>query len=412
GTTGSSLLDTSDTVSVGGDTVGRLVRPADRLHRPTPGPMLRALNGSVPRTLEGYLWGRMTTGSAVQTAWVLLFPFTLANVAAWMLPPVDPGSTAARVFGSCCRALLRLAALLLTMLLVTQLAVITLELLAAQCLAPETACLQVAPTWLGATSSRQIIGLLPIAAIILLLHRVAGKRWRPRDDGGAGSTDRHDETGSSPGANRRDPPGTGALRHVHTTGTLAALTVLMCGGPLTVPEDVGARVMWLSGIVLSGLAAVTAVTRPPRTAGEVAGRTVVAISAAAAVASAMIGAPLRSNASSHGMSGTNSTVETLAGALALVCALVALALVAAALLARKYWRDQPKRLRPWAGGWAAAPTLVLACLLGGGFGAGAAVVVRQLVGDTGLRLPESYTLITVLWGAALAVAILLSLAGF
>src|SRR5699024_4208416 len=100
GTTGSSLLDTSDTVSVGGDTVGRLVRPADRLHRPTPGPMLRALSGSVPRTLEGYLWGRMTTGSAAQTAWVLLFPFTLANVAAWMLPPVDPTSTAARVFGS------------------------------------------------------------------------------------------------------------------------------------------------------------------------------------------------------------------------------------------------------------------------------------------------------------------------
>src|SRR5699024_11213940 len=171
GTTGASLLDTSDTVSVGGDTVGRLVRPADRLHRPTPGPMLRALSGSVPRTLEGYLWGRMTTGSAAQTAWVLLFPFTLANVAAWMLPPVDPTSTAARVFGSCCRALWRLAALWPTMVLGTRLAVITLELLAAQCLAPETACLQVAPSWLNATSSREIIGLLPIAAIILLLHR-------------------------------------------------------------------------------------------------------------------------------------------------------------------------------------------------------------------------------------------------
>ena len=412
GTTGSSLLDTSDTVSVGGDTVGRLVRPADRLHRPTPGPMLRALSGSVPRTLEGYLWGRMTTGSAAQTAWVLLFPFTLANVAAWMLPPVDPTSTAARVFGSCCRALLRLAALLLTMLLVTQLAVITLELLAAQCLAPETACLQVAPSWLNATSSREIIGLLPIAAIILLLHRVGGTRWRPRDDAGPESTGPSEATEPVPGAILRERPGTGALRHVHTTGTLAALTVLMCGGPLTVPQDNGIRVMWLSGLVLFGLAAATAMTRPPRVAGEAAGWTAVAIAAAAAVTAAVIGAPLGSNASSHGMSGTNSTVEALAGSLVLVCALFALVLVPAALLARTYWRDQPKRLRPWAGGWAAAPTLVLACLLGGGFGAGSAVAVRQLVGDTGLRLPESYTLITMLWGAALAVAILLALAGF
>src|SRR5699024_11832760 len=114
--------------------------------------------------------------------------------------------------------------------------------------------------------------------------------WRPRDDAGPESTGPSEATEPVPGAILRERPGTGALRHVHTTGTLAALTVLMCGGPLTVPQDNGIRVMWLSGLVLVGLAAATAMTRPPRVAGEAAGWTAVAIAAAAAVTAAVIGA--------------------------------------------------------------------------------------------------------------------------
>src|SRR5699024_4102903 len=260
GTTGASLLDTSDTVDVAGDTVGRLVRPADRLHRPSPGPMLRAGSGSVPRTLEGYLWGRMTTGSIAQTTWVLLFPFTLANVAAWMLPPVDPDSRTARTLGVCCRALLRLAALLLTMLLVAQLAVLTLEMLAAKCLAPNSPCLPSAASWLSTTPAREVIGLLPLAMIIMLLHRVSGTRWRPHNEARSESSPRTEgrqPSGPMPGVGFHEHPGAGALRHVHTTGTLGVLTVFMTGGPLTVPHDTGTRVMWLSGFALCTIAVVT-----------------------------------------------------------------------------------------------------------------------------------------------------------
>lgn len=409
GTTGRSLLDTMDTVNVAGDTVGTLVRPADRLHRPAPGPMLRALGGSVPRTLEGYLWGRMTTGSAAQTAWVLLFPFTLANVAAWMLPPVDTSSTTAKVLTACCRALLRLASLLLTILLVTQLAVITLELLAAQCLAPDSPCLSTAPAWLTAPASREIVGLLPIGAVIFLLHRVSNTRWRPRSDT-LPKTSEH--THPTPGAQLREAPGFHTLRHVHTTGTLAALTVLMCGGPLAAPDNTGVFTMWLSGLALLGLTFLAAMTKPPRRGGEIAGWISVTIGTGIALATAVISTPLGATGGTPGVSGTDSTVEGLAGSLVVVCTLFALILAPSALLARRNWRDRPRRLRPWAGGWAAAPTLVLACLLGGGFGAGSAVALRQLVSDPTLRLPDSYTLITILWGASLAVAILLALAGF
>src|SRR5699024_2246399 len=189
------------------------------------------------------------------------------------------------------------------------------------------------------------------------------------------------------------------------------LTVFMSGGPVTVPHDTGTRVMWLSGFALCTIAVVTAVTRPPQRGGEGAGWTAVALGSAAALTTALIGRPLRTTAADHTLSGSNSTVEVLAGSLVLACVLFAMVLLPAALLGRKQWRDQPKRLRPWMGGWAAAPTLVLACLLGGGFGAGAAVAVRQLLGAPGLRLPESYTLITMLWGAALVVAALLAVAG-
>jgi hypothetical protein len=64
------------------------------------------------------------------------------------------------------------------------------------------------------------------------------------------------------------------------------------------------------------------------------------------------------------------------------------------------------------GGWAAAPVLALAVLLGGGFGAGLAIALRRLAGASALRLPDSYTPVTVLWGGGLGLAAVLGLLGF
>jgi hypothetical protein len=67
-------------------------------------------------------------------------------------------------------------------------------------------------------------------------------------------------------------------------------------------------------------------------------------------------------------------------------------------------------LRPWAGGWLAAPFMTLAALLGGGFGAGVGILARRLL-DERLALPHGYAFLTLVWGVAgvLAAAVVIVL---
>src|SRR3954466_484036 len=88
GTTPQSLVDAVAAVDVAGDGMGRIVRPADRLRRPGPGPVLQAEGRPITRVVEGYVWGAMTSGGWAKATRAVLLPFSLANVAHWMLPPV------------------------------------------------------------------------------------------------------------------------------------------------------------------------------------------------------------------------------------------------------------------------------------------------------------------------------------
>ena len=70
--------------------------PQDLLGEPRPGGLVRvggdgksAFFGRVRdgRLVEGYAWGPLTSSGLVQPLWIFLLPFTLLNVAGWMLPP-------------------------------------------------------------------------------------------------------------------------------------------------------------------------------------------------------------------------------------------------------------------------------------------------------------------------------------
>ncbi|MGH3493961.1 MAG: hypothetical protein ACRDQ1_12090, partial [Sciscionella sp.] len=183
GTTPEAMVDAAEAVDVAGDGVGRFVRPADRLRRPAPGPVLQIAGRSTPRVVEGYLWSRMTSGGAAKAIWALLFPFSLANMSYWMLPPVPQGNRLASSLGVLLRSLLRLAALLLTVLLLSQLATFSLDLLAAQCLSPHhPRCLsQVSLDVRTLPWLRALLGTVPIAIAVLVLHQVSTVEWKARE---------------------------------------------------------------------------------------------------------------------------------------------------------------------------------------------------------------------------------------
>ncbi len=63
----------TETVRVAGDEAsGFYVRPID--------------HGEEGSVVEGFVWGKLTSGSLAQALWIFLLPFTLFNVANWMYP--------------------------------------------------------------------------------------------------------------------------------------------------------------------------------------------------------------------------------------------------------------------------------------------------------------------------------------
>jgi hypothetical protein len=345
----------------------------------------------------------MTSGGAAKATWALLFPFSLANVAYWMLPPVPEGSRLAALLGGLCRGLLRVAALLLTMLLISQLAVVSLDLLAGQCLDRASACLAAMPSWTRTSAGvRTAIGLLPPLVVIFVLNRVSSTNWAVRADAPG------PPKAGLPGHELVADPDAPGLRGLHTIAALACVALLALGGPFRIPGDVLGIVAWVCALALlvATLLAAAAGGGAGRT-GTWARRSLMGFALAVLLAAAVHPPAFAKS----GLAGTNAMVEGLGAALLVITVLFGVLLAPAALLARRTWKALPKRLRPWAGGWAAAPTLVLAGLLGGGFGAGLTVAVRGLLSED-LHLPDTYLLITVLWGAGLALAVMLGLLGF
>jgi hypothetical protein len=388
GTTPESLVDAVVAVDVAGDGVGRLVRPADRLRRPAPGPVLQAGGRPVPRTVEGYLWSAMTSGGAAKAAWALLLPFSLANMAHWMLPPTG------RLLGGTLRSLVRLAALVLTMLLVTQLTVVSLDLVAGQ--------------WLDQFSPlqpwRAPIGLAPVLIVVAVLHKLSAVDWKVHKPSPAPRRD------LLPGARIAADPDAPALHVLHATAGLASAALLATGGPFGPSSD---RVFaaWVGAWALIGVSVLITLALDAPTEGRWfkpwARRLLVVVTLLEFCAAALTPMP------SHGqhLPGTDPTVESIAAVLGLVCIAFGLVLVPAALLARGGWSELPASLRPWAGGWMAAPVLMLAALLGGGFGAGVAITVQKALGDDALQLPPGYRYVTTLWGIAAVLAVVVGLIG-
>jgi hypothetical protein len=184
GTPPEELIGRSAVVRVAGNRTVGFHRPEDADQRTDD--VAGAPLGSGPY-LEGYNWGGLTSGAAARALWLLLLPFTLANVTLRMRPAaVDPdnpnGAAAAgeRVLG----LVLRLFGLSLTGTLLLGVCGVSLDLVGWQCGSPRATALGscaklprllafVLPASLHAGQRIAIAALLPTLLLLLLWYLAA-----------------------------------------------------------------------------------------------------------------------------------------------------------------------------------------------------------------------------------------------
>ncbi|MGN9784497.1 hypothetical protein ACTMTF_23885 [Nonomuraea sp. ZG12] len=138
------------------------------------------------RHREAYAWGGLTSGGRTIALWLLLLPFSMANLAYFMLPRPDGG----RRLRHTVEAAQRLFALLLTGTLVGALVRASVDLVGWQCTAAGRACAREgAPVWVhwmsqlwGTEESRRlaVTALVPLA-VVGVLWAIARRTWR-RDE--------------------------------------------------------------------------------------------------------------------------------------------------------------------------------------------------------------------------------------
>lgn len=142
GTTPEALLDRHDVHQVGGDAIAGFYCPTIEEQRVDAAPNPLAAKQERAPMLEGYNWGGLTSGSAGRAFWLVLLPFTLAN----LVPRARPLSSSAMgvwliwYFS-------RVLALTLTALFVLAAAGIGQDLIGWQC-ARTPSCQKASPHWI------------------------------------------------------------------------------------------------------------------------------------------------------------------------------------------------------------------------------------------------------------------------
>jgi hypothetical protein len=133
--------------------------------------------------LEAFIWGGLTSRAALQALWLPLLPFSLVNLAHWMLPPYYTTHFCSKKFSYAAISLLRVLGLSFTVTLALAGAEVMMDLVAWQC-GRDSACLatlqrhDLLGRFLDDPGPRLAVagGLLFLALLLLLL---AGNTFDP-----------------------------------------------------------------------------------------------------------------------------------------------------------------------------------------------------------------------------------------
>jgi hypothetical protein len=406
---------------VAGDALSPIFQPADQFGRTLAGPDLPCDGGVVPRQVEAYHWGEMTSGGWSKAVWALLAPFALVNVAHWMLPSGGRKGLHHILIGLV-EALLRLAGLLLTALLMAQAAVLVMDVVVTQCPSEPTKCLSSAHlNWLWEHQRLlSIAGAVVLTALLGMINHISAIKWAPPPDlDFRRQSDKVLAEDDSFYAGDADAP---LLRATHLTAGLSVVVVLVLGG--THPPSGWWRILWWVAFVLllgSGIFALA--FRHPRHArrSKPAPKFLAWASPGLALAALVIAAAFgpTASAASTGLDssghplplpGSDDVVGLTMIVLSCVTGLVVVTLALALVIKRSHRGDTPSVFRPFILGGFAAPIVVLGGLLGAGLGAGYTYIAAGCLGgkcsavfshsygaNSPLRLPASYESLSELW---------------
>lgn len=180
GTGPDAILGDPHPKQVAGDERAGFFRPAE----PNPG---------MAHSVEAYSWGGLTSRKATRALWILLLPFTLTNVAGWMVVRWNGGNRLSGAQERLCRVM----ALLATFLMIVGIAAITGDLIGVQC-GRYIACRD-GRWWLSlfehkafaeAPLRRLVVGLAPPLAVLGALAWLSRRSRKEYDE----FSPRHDQT--------------------------------------------------------------------------------------------------------------------------------------------------------------------------------------------------------------------------
>ncbi len=169
GTPPEDMLDAAHVCQVAGDEFSRYFRPCDAAGNQTrPAP---------DHILEGYHWGKFTSGSWRQGLWLVILPFGFVNAAQFML--AHPTSRTGRSWHAVAGAMLRLLGLGLTATLILGVAVVTMDLTAWQ-----WAPIHDLPVWTGMPGwplAAAMLVCVGVLAVLFSFGRRLGGTSAPSD---------------------------------------------------------------------------------------------------------------------------------------------------------------------------------------------------------------------------------------
>lgn len=181
GSSPEEILEQTDYVQVGGDSVAQFIRRW--------GGRLRI----VPWPLEGYWWGGLTSRPATRALWSLLFPLLLCNLAPWAAPVPSRRAASGRgvlwLAGGLLAVTLRWAGYVLTLAFTASVASASLDTFGWQCTGPAASgtCHVNWLNWMpdGVGPRMTLSALVPVLVIAVVGFagwRTAGsyERWRIR----------------------------------------------------------------------------------------------------------------------------------------------------------------------------------------------------------------------------------------